>query len=639
MTAPSLSDTVKRTCDSLRQGATKQILDYEQRFSVLKNLYDELLANLIKTGFSPKEAWETAAEFFGSTSMRFAGVDGTMYSRPLFDMVIFFGGAYAAKGTVTFSESAEPQVKYDAKTMQQSTGISSVVPMYINEIPEVDHTFSAQEQPSEINPAKPVTDEEIANNSMIANAIMTFSEYYLAYKIASDPNQKTHVILMDRSLSTERASLLYETRKTDFWKAKTTLIGCSTSGGDSPIDKNDIIIARQHVSNQALELPPARSDYLRTAIICTLEQNKALTLNQIASTFGANDEKRIRRIERALKSLAERQIITVTDGVYVLHPKYVTSWERIKRITLDVGDKLFFTKAPGAEAASSMKIVKNGKEHWLTTLDITFLTLFTLQMLMEESWRRHILLVGITKDTAARDFKRQLIPIMHGESLLKTDITLEALRALPNTDRMILQSASIFNTEKFAPPWSLIEYDSAFRTMLPDRQSRRGYVSGAIRNKISLEKAFVKTYVQLSQAKTDPMLRSNVLLVDRLAYPEYDCKSESLALFWNELSDGTREPVETILYRDKAVPNRLQNLVMSVLVAMAPANIPEAFGHNKALFIADKVAKWNYSQFKCVVDTTATWILNNHKLRKFIFYMSTFRERRASIEQARRENR
>jgi hypothetical protein len=87
------------------------------------------------------------------------------------------------------------------------------------------------------------------------------------------------------------------------------------------------------------------------------------------------------------------------------------------------------------------------------------------------------------------------------------------------------------------------------------------------------------------------------------------------------------------------VENKLQNLVMILLVAMAPTNIPEAFGHNKALLIADKIAKWNYNQFKSVVDTTATWILNNHKLRKFIFYMSTFRERRASIEHARRENR
>jgi hypothetical protein len=639
VTAPSINNAIKRTCDTLRQGATKQVTDYEQRFSSIKNIYDDLLANLIRTGFNPKEAYETALDFFGGTTVRFAGVDGTMYSKPLFDMVIFFGGAYAATGTIKFSETAEPEVTYDERTLQRSMGVSSVVPIYINEIPDVDTSYAAQEQPGEVNPAKPMTDEEIANNSLIANVIMTFSEYYLAYKLAADPAQDVRVILLDRSLSTERAILLYETRKTGFWNAKTTLVGYKPSGADIPIDKNDLIIARQHVLNTALGLPPPRSDYLRTAIICLLEQSKALTANQIAAAFGAADDKRTRRIERALKSLTERQILTVENGVYALDQKYMTSWERIKQITLELGDKLFFTKTPDAETASSMKILKDGKEHWLTTLDIAFLTLFTLQMLMEECWKKRLLLIGVTKDTAARDFKRQLVPIMYGEGLLKTCMNLEALKALPNTDRMILQSASLFNVDKIAPPWSLIEYDSAFRTILPDRQSRRGCVSGAIRNKISLEKAFVKTYVQLSQARTDPMLRSNVLLVDRLAYPEYDCKPESVKTFMNELSDGTMEPVETILYADKSVPNRMQNLMLSLLVAMAPTNIPEAFGHNKALFIADKIAKWNYSQFRCVVDTTATWILNNHKLRKFIFYMSTFRERRSQIEQTRREKR
>jgi hypothetical protein len=638
VTAPSLNNAIKRTCDTLRQGATKQVTDYEKRFSSIKNIYDDLLANLIRTGFNPKDAYETALEFFGGTTVRFAGVDGTMYSKPLFDMVIFFGGAYAATGTIRFSETADPEVAYDERTLQRSMGVSSVVPIYINEILDVDTSYAAQEQPGEVNPAKPMTDEEIANNSLIANVIMTFSEYFLAYKLAADPAQDARVILLDRSLSTERASLLYETRKTGFWNAKTALVGCKPNGAGIPIDKNSLIIARQHVLNTALGLPPPRSDYLRTAIICLLEQRKALTASQIATVFGAADEKRILRIERALKSLIERQILTVKDGVYVLDQKYVTSWERIKQITLELGDKLFFTKKPDAETASSMKIMKDGKEHWLTTFDIAFLTLFTLQMLMEECWKKRLLLIGVTKDTAARDFKRQLVPIMYGEGLLKTSMNLEALKALPNTDRMILQSASLFNVDKIAPPWSLIEYDSAFRTILPDRHSRRGCVSGAIRNKISLEKAFVKTYVQLSQARTDPLLRSNVLLVDRLVYPEYDCNPESVKTFMNELSDGTMEPVETILYADKAVPNRMQNLMMSVLVAMAPTNIPEAFGHNKALFIADKIAKWNCSQFRCVVDTTATWILNNHKLRKFIFYMSTFRERRASIEQTRRES-
>jgi hypothetical protein len=228
---------------------------------------------------------------------------------------------------------------------------------------------------------------------------------------------------------------------------------------------------------------------------------------------------------------------------------------------------------------------------------------------------------------------------MHKEGFLGIHFQREDLQSVPNTDRMILQSASIFNSEEIKPPWSLIEYDSAFRTMLLDKQNRKGYVSGAIKNKIALEKVFLKTYVQLSQAKTDPMLRSNVLLMDRLVYPEYDYRSESNVKLWNELNDGTKDPLEIILYKNKMALNKLQNMAMNVLVAMAPANIPEAFGHNKPLFIADKIAKWNFNQFRLIVDTTAKWLLNNHKLRKFIFYMSTFRERRASIEKTRREHR
>jgi hypothetical protein len=637
VTAPSLSDTVKRTCDTLRQGATRQIFDYEQRFSALKNLHSQLLANLIKQVFSPKEAWETATEFFGASSVHFAGVDGTMYSKPLFDMVIFFGGAYAATGTVTFSENTEPQAKYDAKTIQQNTGMSSVVPIYVNEIPEVDQAFYAEGQPGETSPNKALTDEGIISNANIANSIMTFSEYYLAYKLAADPDKSTRIILLDRSLSVDRASLLYDTSKMEYWTAKSSLLGYKI--GEASVDVNDLALARQHVYNAGLSLPPPRANHLRYAIVSLAERKNTLTAERVLAEFGVVDKKRVRRVERTLKNLVSKGVLTEENGIYCLNPKYASTWERVKSLTVKVGDAMFLKKASDVEEASTMKIVKDGKEQWLTTLDIAFLTLFALQMLIEECWRKRILLIGVTKDTAARDFKRQLIPIMHDEGLLKTSVQPEALRDLPNTDRMILQSASILNVEQIKPPWSLIEYDSAFRTMLRDRQSRKGYVSGAIKNKISLEKAFLKTYVQLSQAKTDPLLRSNVLLVDRLSYPEYDLKPENTVRFWNELSDGTREPLEAILYKNKAVPNRLQNLVMSVLVAMAPANIPEAFGHNKALFIADKIAKWNYSQFRCVVDTTATWILNNHKLRKFIFYMSTFRERRANIEQARRENR
>ncbi|MEM3873685.1 MAG: DNA double-strand break repair nuclease NurA [Candidatus Bathyarchaeia archaeon] len=628
-----LSNAVRRTCNILKQGATIQVLDYEQRFSSLKTLHQSLLTNLIKTEFPTKEAYETAKEFFGTTTVRFAGIDGTMYSRPLFDLVVFFGGAYASTGTITFHEDKLPTVKYDERTAKHGAGISSVVPIYVNEIPDVDQTFFEASQPDEVNLAKPLTEESIINNATVANWIMTFAEYYLAYKLVTDNEQKVRIILMDRSLSIERASLLYDTSKRALWEAKSNILGYKIDG--EPIDTNELTIARHLVCNTHLGLPPPRADYIRYAIIDLLKRKGALSKKQILAEFGIKDEKRAKRVERNLKNLTKRGFLNEKNEIYTLNSKYAQTWERIKNLVKNIGDRFFFTENP--ETANLMKIVKDGKEHWLTTLDIAFLTLFTLHMLMEECWNRHILLIGVTKDTAARDFKRQLIPIMGNNDLLNANITSEELEKLPNTDRMILQSTSILNAEKITPPWSLIEYDSAFRTMIPDKQKRKGYVSGAIKNKIGLEKVFLKTYVQLSQAKTDPMLRSNVLLVDRLAYPEYDYKPENIVEFWNELSDGTKEPVEVILYIDKNVPNKLQNLTMNALVAMAPSNIPEAFGHNTPLFIADKIAKWNYSQFKRIVDTTAEWILNNHKLRRFIFYMSTFRERRTAIEAARRE--
>ncbi|MEM2567867.1 MAG: hypothetical protein QXH20_05265, partial [Candidatus Bathyarchaeia archaeon] len=451
-----LSDAVRRTCNILKHGAVMQVLDYEKRFSSLRAFYQSLLSNLIKTDFPTKEACETAREFFGVPSVRFAGIDGTMYSRPLFDLVVFFGGAYASTGTITFHEDKPPIVKYDERTARHGAGISSVVPIYVNEIPDVDQTFFEASQPDEVSLGKPLTEESIINNATVANWIMTFAEYYLAYKLATDSEQNFRIILMDRSLSIERASLLYDTSKRALWEAKSNILGYRIDG--EPIDINELTMARHFVCNEQLSLPPPRADYLHYAIIDLLRRKGALSKRQILAEFNITDEKRAKRVERSLKTLIKKGFLNEKNEVYTLNAKYARTWERIKKLVTSIGDRFFFTENP--ETANLMKIVKDGNEHWLTTLDIAFLTLFTLHMLMEECWSRHILLIGVTKDTAARDFKRQLIPIMGNNDLLNTNITREELEKLPNTDRMILQSASILNADKITPPWSLIEYDS-----------------------------------------------------------------------------------------------------------------------------------------------------------------------------------
>lgn len=441
----TLSDDIERTSSLLKLGAASQVSDYERRFSSLRNLHGDLFSNLIRMHFDRKEAYVSAEEFFGDSTVHFAAVDGTTYSRPLFDMMIFFGGAYASTGTVTFRENENPTVVYDRKTMNQKAGLSTVVPIYVNEIVDIDQAFYGDEPSEEVASNKQLTDESIADNATIADWIMNFSEHYLAYKLATNPQENIRLMLLDRSLSIERASLLYDTSRHDFWKTKSNIRGYEIDG--VPIDDNELIIARQCVCNKALELPPSRGDYLVHAITYLAEQNESLTEKQILSELGIADDRRTRRVERAIRNLSNRGILCEKEEKYVLNPRYAMTRERIKKLVTCLGDAFFFNKT-----SHPMKVVKNGKEHWLTTLDIAFLTLFSLHMLMEECWRKHILLVGITKDTAARDFKRQLIPIMQSKGLLKEHITQEEFTALPNTDRMILQSMSMFNPDEIVPP-------------------------------------------------------------------------------------------------------------------------------------------------------------------------------------------
>lgn len=91
-----LSAQLKRAGDILRRGASDQIADYARRFGSITGVFDGLLKGLIRRGFSGEDAADTARELFGSEKVCFAAVDGTEYTQPMFDLVIFYGGSYAA---------------------------------------------------------------------------------------------------------------------------------------------------------------------------------------------------------------------------------------------------------------------------------------------------------------------------------------------------------------------------------------------------------------------------------------------------------------------------------------------------------------------------------------------------------------
>jgi hypothetical protein len=626
----SLSSAIERAGTLLQSGAMDQIEGYRARFETLEGMYERVFASLIKTDFNQSSCYKTAREFFGTDQVSFAAVDGTDYARPLFDLVVFFGGSYAARGKVIYSESGPPLVEYEDHFLKSGRALSSCIPVYVNEVPEIDQSFIQPGETSEISLARPLTDEAIVNNSTVANWIMTFSEFYLAYRLARDDNAP-RILLLDRSLATMLASLIYDTSRRKLWKSNGALVGLEIDG--LTIDINDLAYARHHLDNPALDLPSPRGDYLRYRCLLEIEKHGPLTLAALCPRLGIKEKDRQKRVERFLKKSVSEGFLEESVGAYSLKERYYKTWPRIRKLVETYGHRMFEEKPK----QNPLQVVKKGDLHWFTTQDLAFLTLFALNLLVEECWKKRILLLGLTKDTAARDLKNHVLPVMVSNEIWKSELSQEQLSRIPNTDRMLLQTLSVFNHESIPVPWSLIEYDSSFLMTVPDFEKRKGYVGGAIRNKITPERLFLKSYIQLSQTAYDPQLRSNVLLLDRLSHPEFDLKSESTLVFSHSYGSAD-EPVRPIIFSNKDIANPLQELTILTLASMTSNSVPELFGHNKPLFIADKVAKWNNEEMRRIIETTGKWLMNSPKLRHFVFYMSTFRERRSEIEGARRDN-
>lgn len=623
-----LSSQLKRAGHFLKAGALDRISDYSKRFSSASDVYDALLSNLIIQDFSAERARETALKLFGSDRVKFAAVDGTEYARNMFDLIIFFGGAYVSFGSITFHKDTKPSVEHAGKLLEHGRGISSCVPLYVSEVSDVDSTIDT------LDGKKPLDDEAVFDNSRIADWIMAFSEFYLAYRLIVD--EDVRILLMDRTLSGEHSALISDTAHGQRLKEKSGLCGYDLDG--QPVRMEEMIYCRHRFINKELELPPPRGDYLRPRLLYELETANSLTLDQLCERLHVEHAECKRRAKKMLEGLEKADRVESVGSSYTLKEEYRNSWERMKKLTRIIGDRLFLDQ-PLTERPNPMMIMKAGKPTWLTTVDMAFLTLFCLNMIVEECWKKPVLLIGLTKDTAARDFRRQLVKICGRNRLWKLDSS-ETLENMPHTDRMLLQSASVHNYENISIPWALVEYDTAFKTMVPElrkdkKPSRDGFVSGAVQNRVGPERLFLKSYIQLAQAEQDPKLRSNVLLMDRLVYPEFDLNPERVCGLSHEYG-GVEEKVKPILFPSKEARNDIQNLVMVMLTAMTSTSIPEAFGHNVPLFIADNVAKWHAREFRRIVETTRDWIRTNPDLREFIFYMSTFRERRAEFESTRR---
>ncbi len=628
-----LGEKLSKTGRILNYYSNSQMEKFHSKVQQNSLLYQVLLKNVLIDNFDSSAAINTSREFFNKDSINFAAIDGTEYAKQFFDMVIFYAGAYTCTGKIDFKDSIK--VKYEEKFLENGKEISSCIPLYINKIPEIDTSFynSQNTQHSILNR---YSEEAILDNTNISKSLMTFSEFFLAYKLAA--SKQTDLIFMDRSLSNMYSSLLAETSKKSDWNETSCLLNYELDGVS--FDENDFTLARYNILNETLKIPPCRGDYLRYSIFFKILDKSLLNFESLCGYLevSSNDKKKIERVNKYLDTWIKENVIENTNNQYSISEKYKSNQARIKKLVNSIGNQIFDSESD--PFTITKEINGERKKQWITTTDLAFLTLFTFYLLIEECWKNDVLLIGITKDTIARDFSNHLLPIGIENSLWNCER--KDLQAITDdgddtvySDRMLLQTISLMNRDSIHVPWSIIEYDSAFVMTIPDLKKRKGYVSGAIKNKITTNKLFLRSLVQLEEAKTDNRLRSNVLFIDRLVYPQFDIKTaESITEFIHDY--GGDEKVDFLLYKDNNTKNPLQNLIISIMKSMSAPNVAESFGYNKALYIADKVAKWHNQEFRNMVDSTTLLISNKKNMRNYLFYMNSFREKRQEFESNRR---
>jgi hypothetical protein len=628
---------LKQTGDLLLGGAQKQVKEYRGKFEGLQGVYDEFMSKLLVTYDSRRFSTKFVDEFFGTRKLRFAGIDGTVLKHEIFDLLIFFAGAYPAFGDLEVNSSGEARITYDEKYLEHGVGVSSVLPVYISEVPQIDQTLLIRSDDGKVDHSLTYTDSWVVDNSAFADFMMGLAEFFLAYQLVSSDNP-VNILLVDRIFSSEVASFYAETSnfRLDL-DHECGLIGYRING--RAFTKTEWVYARRLFGNLSSGTPPARGEFLLPRIIVELMQADGNSLNreEIIKKLGLDNEFRQARLDKELKNGIKgtgdiEGVISRNKEYFVLKSQYRDLKLRIKTLVDDVCGRIFSTD-PQVGYEERFKI--NGR--WLTTNDLAFLSLASLYLTVQNCWEKRILLVGVAKDTSARDLKRQVLPVLNYVGRFKGGFT-NKREDTPDTDRMILQWISLHERARLKVPWSTVEYDTAFKTIVPHFDRGPGLVSGARRNQISLEKTFLKAYFQLCQARSEPKLRSNVLLYDRLMYPDFETNIETLVILRHdyEKRPDFPEPVEVVFFEGQENP--VQAFIIPLFSAMTSMSIPELFGHLKPLYVADKVAKYHFTEVQGMVESAGNWLMNRPDLREFLFYLSSFRERRSSIEQSRRSS-
>ncbi|MEM2760766.1 MAG: hypothetical protein QXU32_12580 [Nitrososphaerales archaeon] len=598
------SNDTERTIAYVRRSTRHLLESFKRRTDALHECKDDV-NKLIRTGFDSQMSHKTAKEMFNDDTVYCLAIDGTESQDQQLDMIVFYAGAFGYLCRMQFSDHG--CVAEDPLQSGAPISISAAIPVYEEDVSSV--AGKSTEGGIEIDAPR------------LPSVLMHFSEYYMAIKVLME-RPEVKVVILDRTLSGDMAHLLWSV--TDLLEANSCiLLGINTPYGK--VSSIDLELVRMLHYNDQLSIPAPRSHFIKYAAIKTLfNEKEAIGFEELMRKVKA-DPDRLGKLMNDLTKLNERH--NFLEQVFGCKVKegLENYWQRVFSAVLKVAKNIFEPE----EGKHPLRLEKDGKEYWITSDDIGYMTLTMVYALLRFAWERKILPIGLIKDTGAAELINTVVPVLRSAGKLKVK-DLPAFRS----DKMLLQMNSVINYKDVRAPWKSFEYDVCFKTVAPQHDElkrNQARVRGAFKNVISAERMFVKAYVQLWESESNPVVRSHVFSYDRPCYPEYD-KYGDLELL--HLDGKVEERIYPMMHFEQ--DSMVSHLVMDTLHSMAHEIIPEAVGHNYLLFLADKKAKSVLQGAREAYLSSVDYELTRSDLDQQVLFSNKFRDYRSEVESARR---
>lgn len=613
----------KKALDKSRERYEKMYKDRAKNTELfyhnfLKNLIANFSEDLSKQNMQ-NEYLRLARNFFRKDKIKFVAVDGTCYKYQLTDYMVFFGAAYAIRGTLQLV-SYPPKIKYERFSAEEDVSMVAYVPIPFAELSEI----------LEENLEFVTSDDNKIDLSSIHILLMQLAEIYLLYSLVKrSAIEAPKLLLWDHSISSVLASTDVGILDAE-GRPKIKLIGHNELG--RPLLVQDIIIAFSHPWNTRLDVPTPKEFRMYNFVIRKAYERSTITLDDISKNAKVPKNRILEKLQesRRLKnyiianekninsSQTWKSILIYDEKKENVHfnPVFKGSWNFVVSLFEYMCRKLFKEKDP--EALIFKKVTEAGeKESWLTPNDLRFLIAVGIRALIEECWKQEILLVGIVKDSSSKYFTRNYLGVMSHLGVHKIDDKLKNI-ALPWTDRTLLELLPYIDDKLFAP-WSTIEFDSVFMTLHLEKDSNGKIGIHGVRGEATNpERIVLRSLAQfyINKNKISP-LTGHVIFLDRISFPSEDRN------FYGKIQIETNRLGRIIpMFFDRE--NIVQKVMIFLLEELTKNLFPEVIGYPDPLHKADWGAKSILRKVKPIIESGEI-SFKSRPLRK------TFRELREQI--------